>query len=179
MRTRAERQQVAAVSIRAASPLDAALLATLNRDVQRLHAELDPGFFKPHPDDKEVAAFFADRIALPENHLLIAGADDGPKGYVWFEVQERPETPLTLARRRIYVHHLSVQASARGQGVASALLNRVEEEALARGIADVALTTWAANASACSFFSARGFAPFNVAFGKRLPQGDGAADAAG
>ena len=59
---------------------------------------MEPNFFKPDPDAEEVAAFFAKRLALPGNHMRIA---DGPKGYVWFEVQERPEMPLTLARRRI------------------------------------------------------------------------------
>jgi len=152
-----------------ASTLDTAVLAALHRDVQRLHARLDPDFFKSDPDDEGVAAFFAERIASPEDHMRIADAADGPKSCIRFEVQERPETPLPLARRRICIHHLSVLATARGRGIASAVLNHVEREALARGIADVALTTWAANVQARSFFSARGFAPFNVAFGRRLP----------
>ena len=148
---------------------DASLLALLNRDVQRLHAALEPGVFKPHADDEEVAAFFAARLALPEHHMRIAEAAEGPKGYIWFEVQERPETPLKLAQKRIYIHHLSVQSDARRQGIASALLNHVTEEAAVRGIASVALDTWAANVSARSFFSARGFEPFNLSLGRRLP----------
>lgn len=155
--------------IRTASAPDASLLARLNRDVQRLHAALEPGFFKSAPDNKEVAGFFAARLTWQDNHIRIADADGDPKGYIWFEVQDRPETPLTLPRKRIYVHHLSVQASVRRQGIASALLKHVEEEARARGITNIALDTWAANGSARSFFSARGFAPFNVSLGRRLP----------
>jgi hypothetical protein len=81
---------------------------------------------------------------------------------VWFEVQDRPETPLTLARKRIYIHHLSVQAGSRRHGIASALLRQVEAEALVGGITTIALDTWAANGSARSFFEACGFTAFNL-----------------
>lgn len=156
------------ISIRPALPSDVGLLALLNRDVQRLHAEMEPDVFKPDADDEEVAAFLAARLALPGNHMRIADAPGSPKGYIWFEVQERSETPLKFARTRIYIHHLSVQAGARRQGIASALLDHVEGEASVRGIMHVALDTWAANAAARSFFSARGFTPFNVSLGRRL-----------
>ena len=156
------------ILIRAASISDAGLLTLLNCDVQRLHAKMEPDIFKSDTDNEEVAAFFAAKLALPENHMRIADASEGPKGYVWFEVQERSDTPLRLARKRIYIHHLSVQAGARRQGIASALLNHVEAEALARGITHVALDTWAANVSARRFFSARGFTPFNLSLGRRL-----------
>jgi ribosomal protein S18 acetylase RimI-like enzyme len=105
---------------------------------------------------------------LPENHIRLADSGEGPNGYVWFEVQDRLETPLTLARKRIYIHHLSVQARARRRGVASALLGQVEAEALIAGITNIALDTWAANGSARSFFEACGFTPFNLSLGKQL-----------
>jgi ribosomal protein S18 acetylase RimI-like enzyme len=156
------------ISMRIASGADIDAIVRLNRDVQQLHAELEPSFFKSNTDDKEIVAFFAAKLALPENHIRLANDGDGPNGYVWFEVQERPETPLTLARKRIYIHHLSVQARARRRGIASALLKQVESEALAGGIASIALDTWAANGSARSFFEACGFTPFNLTLGKRL-----------
>ena len=108
------------------------------------------------------------KLALSENHVRLADGDDGPSGYVWFEVQERPETPLTLARKRIYIHHLSVRPTARRRGVASALLRQVEAEAQAGGITIIALDTWAANVAARNFFAACGFAPFNLSFRKQL-----------
>jgi ribosomal protein S18 acetylase RimI-like enzyme len=157
-----------AISVRVALAADIGDIVRLNRDVQQRHAEFEPSFFKSNVDNEEVAAFFAAKLALPENHIRLADNGDGPNGYVWFEVQDRPETPLTLARKRIYVHHLSVQAAARRRGIASALLRQVEAEALALGITTIALDTWAANESARGFFEARGFAPFNFSLGKRL-----------
>lgn len=87
---------------------------------------------------------------------------------MWFEVQQRPVNPLTLARKRIYIHHLTVQPSARRRGIASALLRQVEAEAFIGGITSIALDTWAANEAARSFFAACGFTPFNLSLGKRL-----------
>jgi len=156
------------VSVRVASDADISVIVRLNRDVQQLHAELEPAFFKSQTDVEEVSAFFAAKLALPENHLRLADGDDGPSGYVWFEVQTRPETPLTLARKRVYIHHVSVQASARGRGVGSALLRQVEAEAIAGGVTNIALDTWSANELARRFFEARGFTQFNVSLGKRL-----------
>ena len=158
------------ISVRVASATDIGDIVRLNRDVQQLHAELEPSFFKSNVDNEEVAAFFAAKLTLSENHIRLADSGEGPNGYVWFEVQDRPETPLTLARKRIYIHHLSVQAGARRHGIASALLRQVEAEALADGITNIALDTWAANGSARGFFEARGFTPFNFSLGRRLKQ---------
>jgi GNAT superfamily N-acetyltransferase len=156
------------ISVRVASAADIDDIVRLNRDVQQLHAELEPSFFKSNVDYEEVGAFFAAKLALWENHIRLADSGDGPTGYLWFEVQDRPETPLTLGRKRIYIHHLSVQAEARRHGVASALLRHVEAEALIGGIANIALDTWAANGSARSFIEACGFTPFNLSLRKRL-----------
>ena len=111
-----------AILVRVASAADLDDIVRLNRDVQQLHAELEPSFFKSNVNNEEVAAFFAAKLAVSENHIRLADSGDGPNGYVWFEMQVRPETPLTLARKRIYIHHLSVQAAARRHGIASALL---------------------------------------------------------
>jgi ribosomal protein S18 acetylase RimI-like enzyme len=156
------------ISVRAASAADIDDVVRLNRDVQQLHAKLEPSFFKAHIDSGDVAAFFAAKLALPGNHILLADNGNGPSGYLWFELQDRPETPLTLARQRIYIHHLSVQMDARRQGIASALLRQVEAQARIADIATIALDAWAANEPARRFFAARGFTPFNLSFGKSL-----------
>jgi ribosomal protein S18 acetylase RimI-like enzyme len=156
------------ISVRVGSDADIDVIVRLNRDVQQLHAELEPSVFKTNIDTSEMTAFFAAKLILTEHHFRLAYLDDGPSGYIWFEVQERRETPLTLARKRIYIHHLSVQVSARRRGIASALLSQVEGEALAGRITNIALDTWAANGAARDFFEHRGFTPFNLTLGKRL-----------
>jgi len=146
------------------------LMAHLASTGQNHCAEvLEPTFFKAAPDAEELIAFFAAKMSSPESHILIASIAAEPAGYVWFDVQDRPDTPLTLPRRRIYIHHLSVQAGARRQSLATMLMKHVEDKALALGIRTIALDTWAANSSARSFFSGRGFEPFNVSLNRQLP----------
>ena len=156
------------ISVRVASLSDIGVLVGLNREVQQLHAELEPARFRTVTTDEEVGAFFAAKLALPGNHIRLARDDGGPDGYVWFELQERPETTFMLPRRRIYIHQLAVRRTAHRRGLASALLGQVEMEAHLAGIIDVALDTWAANGPARGFFGARGFAAFNLVLGKSL-----------
>ena len=156
------------ISVRTASAADVDVIVRLNRDVQQLHAKIEPSFFKSGTESETVAAFFAAKVALPPNHFRLASGSDDPAGYIWFEVQKRPETPLTLAMTRIYIHHLSVLPNARRKGVASALLRYVETEAIAKGIRNIALGTWAANTQALGFFNACGFKTSSLVLSKQL-----------
>ena len=157
------------VVTRVAVASDAAVIARLNREVQRLHARLEPTFFNDNADDEVIEAFFSTKISRSEGHFVLASIANDEVGYVWFDVQVRPATPSTFPRTRIYVHHLSVREGSRRQGVASVLLRHVEEHALALDVKDIALDAWTANSSALSFFAARGFTPFNVSLRRKLP----------
>jgi ribosomal protein S18 acetylase RimI-like enzyme len=159
------------VKVRAASEADLDALVQLNQVVQNLHAVLYPGDFKQVADPSAVRTFFAARLAGSKSAIGIAEADRVPVGYVWFEVQVRPETPFTLPPPRIYVHHISVAPEARRRGIAAALMRYVEHRAASEGIHEIALDTWAANLDAQHFFGSQGFATFNVALRKKLAGG--------
>ena len=119
------------VLIRPASAADTNAIALLNDEVQQLHAELEPTFFKTDTSHAEVAAFFAAKLSAAGHEIQLAEIGGTPVGYVWFEVQDRPETAFQLARERIYIHHLSVTKTARRTGVGSALLNAIQTAAMA------------------------------------------------
>ena len=156
------------VIIRPASAADANSIALLNEEVQQLHAELEPTFFRADTSHGEVAAFFAAKLSVAEHNIRLAEIEGTPVGYVWFEMQDRPETPFQLARKRIYIHHLSVRKIARRTGVDSALLGAIQSEASAAGITSIVLDTGATNSPALQFFEAQGFSPFNLVLRKRL-----------
>ena len=115
-----------------------------------------------------MSAFFAARLASPTSVIGIAQADRVPVGYVWFEVQARPETPFTPPRSRISVHHIAVAPEARRRGIATALMRYVEHRAASEGIDEIALDTWAANLDAQHFFGSQGFTVFNVVLREKL-----------
>ena len=156
------------VEVRAASEADCAALIRLNQAVQRHHAELYPGDFKREVDPSAIMTFFAARLADPRSAIGIAETDCAPVGYVWFEVQARPEMPFTPSRPRMYVHHISVAPEARRRGIASALMRYVEQRAASEGINEIALDAWAANLDAQHFFRSQGFAVFNVMLRKKF-----------
>jgi ribosomal protein S18 acetylase RimI-like enzyme len=159
------------VVVRAASEADFDTLIWLNQIVQSLHAALYPGDFKRVIDPVAVRTLFATRLAAPEHVVGIAEADRVPVGYVWFEVQARPETAFNPSRPRIYVHNISVAPGARRRGVATTLMSYVEQQAASKGIYEVVLDTWAENLEARRFFGSQGFAEFNVMLRKKLPEG--------
>ena len=108
------------VVVRAASEADFDALISLNQVVQSLHAALYPRDFKPTIDRSAAKALFAARLAAPESGIGIAEVNRTAVGYVWFEVQARPEA-FNPFRARIYVHNISVAPDARRRGVVNSL----------------------------------------------------------
>jgi ribosomal protein S18 acetylase RimI-like enzyme len=152
------------IMIREATDADLDALVRLNQIVQSVHAELYPDDFLPTIDADGLRALLAPRLG----NVAIAEMNGEPVGYMWCEVQTRPASPFSPARRRLYVHHLSVAPDARRNGVASALMAHAETHAEGEELDEIALSHWAANTGAAQFFAAHGFAPYQILMRKRL-----------
>lgn len=157
--------------VRRATGEDAGTLFQLNKAVQELHVRLYPSDFKQAVAEPDAREFFLGRLKNPDCVLGIAEIDLSPVGYVWFDLQSRPETPLTPARRRLYVHHISVLPAVHRRGIGSALMKYVEQQAVLESVEEIALSTWSANLGAQRFFLSHGFTGFTVAFRKTLARG--------
>jgi len=145
------------VFVRRAAAADAPLVATLNLDVQAVHAAAFPKRFKAPGPNSSSELEFAALLAKPENLIFIALIGDEPAGYVYAEVIRRPETALTYAYDMVHVHHVSVAARYRRRGVGTALLERVRLAAKDVGIDLLTLEVWSFNETARSFFRRNGF----------------------
>jgi len=77
------------------------VLIQLNQTVQSVHAELYPEDFRRVVDLSSVRTFFTSRLGDPRSVIGIAAAEGVPVGYVWFDVQVRPETASNPPRSRI------------------------------------------------------------------------------
>ena len=161
-------QGASANHVRRATKGDAETLVALNREVQTLHAELYPDEFTLETDAFAVAAFFSGILAADEHLVAIYDSADGPSGYIWFEVQQRAATPFTYASRRTYIHHISVRAEARRQGIASALLLWAESHSFAEGIEEILVDHWMDNNAARAFFAQSDFTRLREVRRKRL-----------
>jgi diamine N-acetyltransferase len=149
------------LTIRTATVADAALLSALNADVQAMHAQAMPWWFKPPGPETFPAAAAAALLARSENLVLIAEVASEPVGYVYAEVVQRPEDSFRYAYRMLYLHHLSVRPAWQRRGIGEALLEPVRKAATERGIALVGLDVWSFNEEARAFFRRQGFVTFN------------------
>lgn len=154
--------------VRPATAADAALLVRLNRSVQVVHAAKHPEEFRQTVDPGEAMRFFAGVLAQPVNIVGIAELDGEIAGYIWCELQRRSPTPFTVARSRLYVHHVSVDAWCRRKGVGAALLAYASERAAGEGVTEIALDTWSRNTAAQAFFAAQGFETFRLLLRKQV-----------
>jgi ribosomal protein S18 acetylase RimI-like enzyme len=159
------------VTIRNAVDADLDALIRLNAQVQRLHAEVYPADFKSLTDAGEVRDFLVSAMRQTHHTILLAQIDGAVVGYAWFEIQDRPQTPFTWPRKRVFLHQICVDFGHRRLGVGSALITRVEERALAGGIGEFALDLWLLNDTAQAFFKSCGLKPYRLFLRKQTVPG--------
>jgi diamine N-acetyltransferase len=154
--------------IRLATEADVAALVRLNSEVQALHADLAPDQFYPVAPHAAVAAFFAKLIAKDGNEVGLYPAAGEPLGYIWIEFQSGEENAFKKPWHRVYVHHLSVTETARGQGVATTLMGWAEQRARELGVPILALDHLAGNTGADAFYAKLGFETARVTRAKKI-----------
>lgn len=159
------------VTIRNAGDADLDALIRLKAQVQRVHAQVYPADFKSLTYEGEVRNFLASLMHRTDHTFLLAQPDDAVVGYAWFEIQDRPQTPFTWAKRRVFLHHICVDSGHRRLGVGSALISRVEERALAAGIGEFALDMWSLNDTAQAFFKSCGMETYRLFMRKQTGPG--------
>jgi ribosomal protein S18 acetylase RimI-like enzyme len=150
-------------TIRRATAADAEAVASLNTDVQALHAEALPWRFKPPGPATFPPEAAAALIAKPETIIFVAETRmvRTPVGYIYAEVLRREETPFTYAHEMVYIHHISVRPEFRAQDLGEALLDAVRAAAAERKIGLITLDVWSFNGPARAFFRRNGFTIYN------------------
>jgi ribosomal protein S18 acetylase RimI-like enzyme len=148
-------------TIRDATLEDAALIASLNGDVQAIHAVGLPHHFKPPVLDQSLIDEFRSMIAKKDCFFLIAEADGVAAGYVFAELMSRQESARVHPDQMLYIHHISVNAEFRRKGLGRSLLEEARKRALSRGITRMALDVWRFNEEARQFFAGYGLETYN------------------
>lgn len=153
------------ITLRRANGDDAQTLAVLAQSVHELHVAAVPHHFKP-VDSEPFADWYRALLARDDVRAWIAFSGDVPVGYAVAIAYSRPENLLALARSYSELDQIGVLPSFRMKGVARALVEMVLEDARARGIRDVELSSWSFNQDAHKAFAALGFAPKVVRFAR-------------
>jgi GNAT superfamily N-acetyltransferase len=156
------------MNIRQATLADSLLLSSLSMDVQSLHVEHHPDIFREPQSEDFAKSFFDDALGDAATTIFIAESEGEALGYTLCNLVERQENPFTFATRFLMIDQISVRPAARGQGVGTELIQRVEELARELGIQKIQLGSWDFNFDAHRFFERNGFTKFHYRFWRNL-----------
>jgi GNAT superfamily N-acetyltransferase len=152
--------------VRGASLGDAETLAVLNRFVHDTHLVRRPDYFMPWRVE-DVSAWFREKLDHLSTAAWIAQEGDVAVGYLLMFVHERAQNPFHCARRWCEIDQIAVDPAWRRRGIGTALMIAALDEASARGLRDVELSSWAFNSDAHAMFQRFGFEPRLVTFERR------------
>ena len=105
----------------------------------------------------------------PDAFALVAVLDGRDVGYTVVALHEGPDDTWVTGDRIAEVETLSVVPDARGAGVGSALLDRVDVELERLGVHDLRIAVIPANDDAVRFYRRRGLVPFLTVLGNFPP----------
>jgi diamine N-acetyltransferase len=158
----------AVIAIRTAQAEDHDALAVLWREMDDLHASVQPAYFRrPAPTPRTRTQL--ERIMRgADQSLRVAGVDGEIVGVCHVELFDTPPLPWAMPARRAHVDSLIVAPGHRRQGIGRLLIEDAAGWARGRGAAELVLTVWAGNDDAARFYAALGFATVNTVLGRPL-----------
>ena len=146
------------ITIRRARAEDAALLAELNTEIQQMHADSVPKYFKnADPQNPALIDDYARRLSDEHTYIFIAEADSQPVGSLVLVHRQIEENPYAVANTRLIIDQISVNASHRGKGVGHAFVEQAKALCKSLHVDYLQLNVWAFNAQAIEFYKREGF----------------------
>ena len=136
---------------------DHTLVATLNEEVQTLHAQLHPGRFKPY-DKLAITEAMKHFLQKDDYKAYVAYHNGEPAGSMVCYIKEVEENAFHYHIKTLYIDQLSVLQKFRGLGIGRLLLQQAEQLAGELGIQKLELDHWSANTVAAQYFRRNGYA---------------------
>jgi GNAT superfamily N-acetyltransferase len=158
------------ITVREANGGDVGDLVALNQFVQELHVAALPSHFK-HVNLDAATDWFRAMLARNDVQVWLASSEGTAVGYAVAVLHSRPENPFAPARSFYELDQVSVSPRFRRQGVARELVQRVVDDAKARGVPALELSSWSFNSEAHAAFAALGFRPKIVRFCREVSEG--------
>ena len=147
------------VKVRMAQEEDLERVNGLRREVQSLHAEGEPGIFKPE-FGKELRELVYGIMKDPDKGIVVAERDGRLCGFAVLNHVRKPETPFMFEREHLDIDEFGVDEDCRRQGVASAMIAFIRCLAGERGCKRIELNMWEFNRDALAFYEASGFSTY-------------------
>ena len=157
------------ISIRAATPEDAGVLAQLEHESAIHHASLDPVRWRVPPLDA-IDAFMRRRQA-EGGEVLVAEADGAVVGMVEVAFEDPGNPGGARVPGRLMDLGITVAEGWRGKGVGERLMRAAEDLARGRGVGRITLDMAVANEGARRFYERLGYGVHGLLMDKALEDG--------
>lgn len=147
--------------VRDARPEDFGRINEIRREVNRLHAEGRPDFFRGD-FSPEMERITREYVENADRRGLVAERDGEVAGIALIEYIKRPATPYMQPRNFLHVTEFGVGSGFRRQGVGRELFDFLKADAAAHGCTGVELDMWTFNEDAQAFYEAMGMTPTRI-----------------
>lgn len=144
------------IVVRSATEADIPDLLRLFVQSAAYHSQQAPYFFRLPPDDW-IREFFIGHLNNPKVTLLVALIDSQIVGEIRAELKNTPNIPLIKPMATLQVEELVVDDNHRRCGVATVLMQKVEDLAKALSVSQVTLNVWNFNESAKALYHRLGY----------------------
>lgn len=148
------------MEIRFAQVKDIPGMEKLLLQVGEVHHQIRPDIFRSGAL-KYTASELKALLQDPSRPIFVAVEEDRVLGYAFCIHRDYDGTGASTCRREIYVDDVCVDENARGQGIATKLLNRVFDYAKEEACRFVTLNVWNGNDTAQRFYEGLGMTPRN------------------
>ena len=146
-------------------------LAPLWESLRRHHVSIVPELAQQPPARSwEIRRALYDQVLSDSDAFALVAVQEGVDvGYALVALHDGPDDTWVTGDRIAEVETLAVIPEARGRGVGTALLDRVDAELDALGVRDLRLAVVPTNVDAVRFYERRGLVPFLTVLG-RFPE---------
>lgn len=155
--TREETVKDPGFQLRPADRDDADSLFGLFAEVQSLHAEAEPAFFRPPERDALFERHLEEVLGDPEQHFVLACRDGAAVGYVHYFLGFESKTLYQPDRCTAYIYTLAVAKGHRRRGCGVQLIEHVKQAARRADARVLGIDFWSFNDAACACFEKAGF----------------------
>ncbi len=145
------------IVLRTATLEDYDVLYLLYAQLDQVHAEAIPEFFRSVEAPARSREYFTEIIANKDAALFVAEHEGILVGAIHCFIDGPPEIPFIVPRRFVLIADIVVDEHFRRRGVGQALLERVDQWAGEKGLAEVVLGVWEFNTSARSLYEKLGY----------------------
>lgn len=157
------------MEIREATKADIPLLSKITFEIQQMHAENVPDFFKM-PESEDFAESFHKMMLESENtYIFIAEVDGEAVGSMIAHLRQWKENPFNYTKDVLHIDHISILTDHQGKGYGRALMEHAQKLAEEKGLAYITLSTWGFNTGAQAFYRSLGYETAYIQMWRRLP----------